>query len=92
MVRATKCSVLVFSVFVCVYKALILCSVLQISSPAADNARGFVSGQMFNRKGEVKDFILCSLNSTSKLLFFLLPLFSLLPLLSFLSVELKSVS
>jgi hypothetical protein len=37
---------------------LILSSLLQISGPAAHNARGFVSGQMFNRKGEVKDFII----------------------------------
>lgn len=31
---------------------------LQIESPAAYNARGFVTGQMFNRKGEV-----CNLTS-----------------------------
>lgn len=30
--------------------------VLQISSPTAYNARGFVSGQMFNRKGEVWNY------------------------------------
>lgn len=31
--------------------------VLQITSPSAFSARGYVSGQMFNRKGEVKFFL-----------------------------------
>lgn len=29
-----------------------------ITSPSAYNARGFVSGQMFNRKGEVRNLLL----------------------------------
>ena len=30
-----------------------MCFALQINGPTAHNARGFVSAQMFNRKGEV---------------------------------------
>lgn len=43
-------------------KFLIL--VLQISSPTSCNARGYVTGEMFNQKGEVRDYLFTSLYHT----------------------------
>lgn len=42
-----------FSYFLSSFVKMLIFSVPQISSPSANNARGLVLGQMFNRKGEV---------------------------------------